>query len=368
MSSLPLHEVHREWGARFTTVNGVGMIAHYGDFLAEYAALRAAAVVLDLSGRSRLCLLGADRERLLHGQVTNNVKALAPGDGCYAALVTAKGRLESDLNIHRLDAEFLLDFEPGYSAAVARRLERFVIADDVQVVDVAPLFGLLSVQGPRAAEIVTALNLPVALPATPLRHVHTHDPRLGHVYVMNQPRVGLPGFDLFVPVTGLEPAARNLVAAARGLGGQPGGWEALELARVEAGLPRFGQDMDETTLAPEAGIEARAISYAKGCYIGQEVIARIRTYGRVARALRGLRLADGLAALPVTGDKLFRDGREVGYVTSAVRSPLWGANLALGYVRRESNQVGTELRLQSAAGESPALIVPLPFSGASATG
>jgi folate-binding protein YgfZ len=119
--------------------------------------------------------------------------------------------------------------------------------------------------------------------------------------------------------------------------------------------------MDETNLPPEAGIDARAISYTKGCYIGQEVIARIRTYGQVAKALRGLRLADNLKGLPRKGDKLYLGDKEIGYVTSTIASPTLKSNIALAYVRREANQIGTELTLRTAAGESSVKIVQLPF-------
>ena len=127
-------------------------------------------------------------------------------------------------------------------------------------------------------------------------------------------------------------------------------------------MPRFGVDMDETNLAPETGIEERAISYTKGCYIGQEVIARIRTYGQVAKALRGLRFADSEQPLPRKGDKLFFDGKEVGYVCSAIHSPALSANIGMGYVRREHNQIGTELKLRTANGEAAVTIVERPFA------
>jgi folate-binding protein YgfZ len=119
--------------------------------------------------------------------------------------------------------------------------------------------------------------------------------------------------------------------------------------------------MDETNLPPEAGIENRAVSYTKGCYIGQEVIARIRTYGQVAKALRGLRLADDLKLLAKRGDKIFRGDKEIGYVTSAIASPTLKSNIALAHIRREANQVGTKLILRTTAGESPVKIVELPF-------
>src|SRR5438552_5006833 len=158
MKPLVLHEFHDGLSARFTEVNGMEAVAHYGDPLAEHAALRNAVVVLDMSFRSRLCLLGADRQKFLNGQVTNNVKDLKVGEGCYAALVNAKAKMQSDLNIYLLQNEILLDFEPGHSASVAQRLEKYIIADDVQVVEVAPQYGLLTVQAPKSPAAVRALG------------------------------------------------------------------------------------------------------------------------------------------------------------------------------------------------------------------
>jgi folate-binding protein YgfZ len=361
MSTLTLHEFHAGLNARFAEVNGCEVVNDYSDAAAEYAALKNGAGVLDLSFRSRLCLTGADRVRLLNGQVTNNVKDLRAGQGCYAALVTAKGKLESDLNIYALANELLLDFEPGYSVKVAGRLEKYVIADDVQVVDVLPHYGLLSAQGPLSEKVVRSLGLPVEIPSKPMQFATVNDATLGEIYVMKQPRTGSDGFDLFVPTAALGAVMDKMIAAAKEVGGRACGWQALEMARLEAGLPRFGADMDETNLAPEAGIEERAISYSKGCYIGQEVIARIRTYGQVAKALRGLRLADDLKELPVRGDKLFHDGKECGYITSAMASSSLKANIALGYVRKEANQIGTELTVKTSEGESLVKVVVMPF-------
>lgn len=361
MTELPLHRFHESLNARFGTVNGVEVVERYGDPLVEHAAMGSAVGLLDLTFRSRLCLTGNDRLRFLNGQVTNNVKDLKPGTGCYAALVTAKGKLQSDLNVYCLPDEVLLDFEPGLSALVTERFEKFVIADDVQVVDVAPHYGLLSLQGPKAAEVLANVFPSLQLPTTPLVFVSLSEPALGEIYCVNQPRGASAGFDLFIPVAALEAAADRLLRAVQSLGGHPCGWQALETIRIESGLPRFGADMDESNLAPEA-IESRAISYSKGCYIGQEVIARIRTYGQVAKSLRGLLLPDALSTLPAHGDKLFHEGKEVGYVTSAVVSPTLRCNIALGYVRRECNQPGTELALRLASGEHPVKITTLPFS------
>jgi len=194
-----------------------------------------------------------------------------------------------------------------------------------------------------------------------MNFVSVKNTTLGEIYWMNLPRVGTSGFDLFVPTATLGAVADRLIIAVKSVGGRACGWQALEMARIEAGIPRFSVDIDETNLAPEAGIEERAISYSKGCYIGQEVIARIRTYGQVAKSLRGLRFADDLNALPVRGDKLFKDGNEVGYVTSAVASPTFKANIALGYVRRECNQPGQTLDLHYSGGRRRVEVVMLPF-------
>ena len=414
MNPLMLHEFHHRLGARFTGLNDREIVNDYGDWLAEHTALRQSAGVMDLSSRGRICLTGADRVRFLHGQVTNEVKKMRIGEGCYAAITNNKGKMESDLNIFCLADELLLDFEPGLTEKVSQRLEKFIVADDVQIVDVAPYYGLLSVQGPRAEAVVSAIGLggwgerpreplvqanpdgssaasPHQLPAKPLNFVKISDATLGEVYLMNHARLagsagilpagsgdesvatrrqdagtpGVGGFELFVPNSSLAAVADKLVAAANQSGGRAAGWQAFETTRIEAGIPRFGMDMDETNIPLECGPALRdAISYNKGCYIGQEVINRIHSVGHVTRELRGLRLADPASAgrpLPQRGDKLFHNGREIGHVTSAVKSPVLNATIALSYVRREANQIGTELTLRTVAGEYPVKIVDLPF-------
>ena len=357
MNPLILHEFHQVLGARFGALNGRELVADYGDGSAEHAALREHAGVIDLSFRSRLCLVGADRARFLHGQVTNDVKKLRAGTGCYAAITTAKGKMESDLNIFCLADELLLDFEPGLAEKVSARLEKFIVADDVQIVDAAPHYGLLAVLGPKAATVVQALGIFAELPAAPLGSVKISDATLGDIYLVQHSRLGGSGFDLFVPNAALGAVADKLIAAAKPLGGRALGWTAFEAARIEAGIPRFGADMDETHLPLECGIEARAIVYNKGCYIGQEVINRVHSFGHVNKALRRLRLADDLPQLPARGEKLFQDEKEVGYLTSVAKSPTGNGTLALGYVRREVNQAGTQLVWRTAAGISPATVL-----------
>ena len=363
MSELILREFHTGLGGRFATSGGTEIVAEYGDTLAEHRALTETAGVLDLSFRGRICLTGTDRTRFLHGQVTNDVKALKVGEGCYAALITAKGKMQSDLNVFCLADELLMDFEPGLTTSIRERLERFIIADDVQVVDVAPHYGLFYVNGPRAAEVVGALGIFGVLPQTDFNFVAVDDKILGQIYLMHNARLGASGFDLFVPTAAVGLMGDKLITALKGAGGRVCGFNAFEIARIEAGIPRFGIDMDESNIPLEAGLESRAISFTKGCYIGQEVISRIRTYGQVAKALRGLRLADDLKTLPAKGDKLVKGDKEVGYITSATASPGIKANIALGYVRKEVNEIGTELLVRARDAETSAKIVSLPFKG-----
>lgn len=370
MIDLALQEMHQSLGARFGQAGGLMVVDHYGDRAGEYAALRESVGLLDLSFRGRLCLTGADRQRFLNGQVTNNVKDLAPGRGCYAAILNHKGKMQGDLNIHALAGELLLDFEPGQTEAVTARLAKYIIADDVQIVNVAPHYGLLSLQGPKAAEALAACGLGVTPPAGEFQSATVNHAAWGEICVVNLPRVGAAalsptggegagggGFDLFVPIQTLVQMWSQLLSAVARAGGRACGWQALETARIEAGIPRFGVDMDETNLAPEAGIEARAISYSKGCYTGQEVIARIRTYGQVTKSLKRLRLAGTAQELPRKGDQLIKDDKAVGYVTSAVFSPGLQANVALGYVRRECNRAGTELAVRGSGAGWTAVVL-----------
>lgn len=358
---LPLHEFHQHLGANFSALNGVEIVADYGDASGESQSLHETAGVLDLSFRSRVCLTGTDRVRFLHGQVTNDVKKLRVGEGCYAALTTAKGKMQSDLNIFCLQEEVLLDFEPGLATVVTERLEKYIVADDVQVVDVGPHYGLLSVQGPKSEAIVRALELFAEVPRAPLGSLKISDAILGEIYLMNHARLASSGFDLFVPAATLSAVADKLFAAAKSFGGQACGWSAFEIARVEAGIPRYGVDMDESHLASECGIEARGISYTKGCYIGQEVLNRIHSVGHVNRELRGLKLGPEETNLPARGAKLFQGDKEVGHLTSAVFSPRLKYVVALGYVRREAFAPGTELTLRSGGTECRATVAALPF-------
>ena len=308
----------------------------------EFTALTEGAGWLDQSDRSRLCLLGADRARFLHGQVTNDINGLGEFTGCYAALVNAKGKMESDLFAYRLADEILLDFEPGLTTAVQARLERYVIAEDVEIADVAPHFGLLTVQGPQAEAVLTKLDLPA--PTEPLTVAQTED----EIYIVHQPRLGTDGFDLFIPIDAMNAWRERLDTIAPRCQ-----MPAFEKARVLATIPQFGVDLTTDNFPPEGGLETRAISYAKGCYIGQEIIARIRTYGKVNKVLRGLSL-EGAAAI---GDPVLHEGTPVGTLSSVCHEP----SAALAIIKRTASEPGTVLSVDTKNGSVSAQVATLPF-------
>ena len=251
-------------------------------------------LIANLSGtRNRLRVTGADRVEFLHGQCTNGIKQLQPGQSCYAAFLNAKGKMRGEGQVICLTDSFLLEVNPG----LAPSLEKFIITEDVTIEDVSTLLGEWLVIGNEVGKV-------------PPKAVIFQQP-LGWGVISASPMTGT-------------------ISAG-----------ALEVLRIEAAVPKWGVDMDESTIPNEAGLEARAISYDKGCYIGQETIARIKTYGHVNRRLVQMVFAG--ERVPARGDKILAEGREVGQVTGAVHSSRLGKPLALGYVRREFATAGAKL-------------------------
>ena len=357
MHTLELHAWHQQLRARFQNLNEFEAVADYGDWQAEFTALTASCGVIDLGFRSRICLLGADRVRFLHGQVTNDIKHLAEGGGCYAFITSAKGKLQSDAFIYRLENEILLDFEPGLAVEVSRRLETFIVSDDVQVVDVRPHYGLLSIQGPTSAVVIMRIAPELEVPANSLQIVQMNSAAFGECYVANQPRLGSQGFDIFAPAQSLQVVAQKLLEAVREQEGRPCGWTAFDAVRIRAGVPRFGVDMDESNLPQETGLEKQAISYHKGCYIGQEVINRIHSIGRVNKYLRRFELLTNPPTTPLRGDKFLCDDRDAGFLTSVVRLPD-GSNVALGYLQSAiSSDANKPVSLRAPSGDVPVRVL-----------
>ena len=316
-------------------------------------ALRAHAVAADLTGRGSLAVTGPDAAELLHGLLTNDVKALRPGSGCHAALLTPKGKMRAELAVLRTGAEILLDCEPSLAAPLLAILSGYVPFSRSTLEDRTPGTGVVHVEGPAAPGVLAAAGL--AEPASgPFSH-HEAAVEGVPVRVVRLSRAGETGFDLLVR---REDGPRVAALLARH-GARPVGGDVLETGRIEAGLPRWGAELDEGVLPNEAWLERTAISYTKGCYLGQETVARLKTYGHVNRHLVALLLPAGSGAGP--GDPVRSGGETVGAVTSAAESPLHGRRVALGFVKREHDEPGTRVSVGTASGDVEAVVAAVPL-------
>ena len=330
-----------------------------------YLAARGSAAVFDRSHRGKVAVAGSDRRTYLHAMLTNDIASLAPGSGCYAAYLTPRGRMIADMRVLEMGDLALLDLDPATTVAVLQGLDQFVFSEDVRLGDVSEAFGKLTVAGPLAARVVSGV-----VSGSGRQSVTESDLtgwqeyrnarasfRDQMVLVAASQETGESGFDLYVERPHVEALTAALVAAGA-MAASHADWEVL---RVEAGRPAFGIDMDADTIPLEAGIENHAISFTKGCYPGQEVVARnLRpNQGRVARRIAGLRVAG--AAGPDRGDRLRSGDRDAGRITSAVWSPRLGGPIALAMVHRDFLEPGTELSVLHGEEALTAAIVTLPF-------
>jgi folate-binding protein YgfZ len=314
------------------------------DLSAGSLAARTSAGLFDLSHRGRLAVVGPDRESWLQGMVTADVKKLGVGAGCAATVVTAKGKLVAVLRVFKRPGELWIDLEAERVAPALEHLRRHIIMEDCELVDRSAETAMLGLHGPTALAL---LGIP------PLAEYEQREVAIAGqaVVAIGSAELGLSGVDLWLAPAACEPVWKALLAA----GATPLGLDAAEILRVEAGRPRFGAELDEDTLPLEAGLE-RAISYDKGCYVGQEVIARVTHRGHVNRKLAGLWISGDTAA--ATGAPLTHDGKPAGEVRSSLFSERLKAPIALGYVRRELLTPGTTLALPDGR---TATVAALPF-------
>jgi folate-binding protein YgfZ len=321
----------------------------------SYQLARTAAAIVDRVDRAWVVVSGADRRSYLHGLLTNDIASLEAGQGCYAAYLTPQGRMIADLWVYELGDVLLLSMVRDVKQTVLARLDQFIFTEDVQLGDVSETFAATAVVGPRAAQaIADAISTPIAPLTSLAEHGNVRIEFEGQpAIVLSTTDTGERGFDVLV---GIDQAARfheRLHAA----GAVDVDAAAAEALRVEAGVPRFHRDMDEDTIPLEAGIESRAISMTKGCYVGQEVIIRVlhRGHGRVAKKLVGLTVSG--TELPAAGSPVQAEGRDVGSVTSSAWSPALDKPIALAYVHRDFVAAGTAVAVNG----REAVVTPTPF-------
>ncbi|MEQ1731154.1 MAG: glycine cleavage T C-terminal barrel domain-containing protein, partial [Vicinamibacterales bacterium] len=304
----------------------------------DYSILHSGAGIGRTAPRRPIGVTGRDRATYLHGLLTNDIQALTPGSGCYAAWLTPQGRMLTDLHVLESGDMILLDVPVEQHEATLARLEQFLFSEDVQLSDLGASLASVWIHGPAAAATIERLASPlVGLSSWPTYHNVRAEVAGAPAVIARIDQLGVPGFCLWLDaanatrvISELEPAGASRVSA-----------DAIEASRIDAAYPLFGIDMTSDTIPLEAGIEGSAISLTKGCYVGQEIIIRVlhRGHGRVARKLSSLRIEDGV---PIGGARVFAGDREVGWVTSAARSPRNGP-VALAYVHRDFLAPGTRL-------------------------
>jgi folate-binding protein YgfZ len=341
MHNLALEKIHELHAARFREEDNWRVPASYGDVKAEYATVReGGAGLIDLSSRGRLRVAGSEAIMFLNGLITNDMKTLPENRWMAAAFPNVQGRL--------------LETEPATHESVLKTISRFTMAGDFRVTDLTSETTLLSVQGEGATEIARKV-LGEAVAGIPRDGALAIDWKQSVVTVIRATHTGEDGFDLIMDTTEVVAIWDSLIEA----GAQPVGHDALEILRIEAGIARYGRDMDETNVVTETNLDD-AVSFTKGCYIGQEIIARIKYRGHVAKKLSGLMFEQDE---PIETGAVIKsaEGKDIGRVTSVARSPKLKRTVALGYVRYEYLAAGTSVKVTSGELEVAATVGVLPF-------
>lgn len=311
--------------------------------------------VIDLSARGRLLVSGSEAVMFLNGLITNDMKTLAVNSWMPAVFPNVQGRLLAAVRIiHRADG-FLIDTENATLETVAKLLERFTLAGDFRVIDLTGQTAMLSVQGRNALEVILKALGETSANVESQGVVTAQLESGSEVTVIRATHTAEDGFDLFVDRNDAQTLHESLTKA----GAHPVGPDALEVLRIEAGIPRHGVDMDETNVVTETNLDD-AVSFTKGCYIGQEIIARIKYRGHVAKKLTGL-LFENEVALKSGVKILSSDDKEIGRVTSSAFSPRLNRTVALGYVKYDYLVPGTHVKVSAGGDELGALVAELPL-------
>ncbi|NJN71263.1 MAG: aminomethyl transferase family protein [Nitrospira sp.] len=359
MKQSKLHTQHVQLGATFEEVTGWDMPAHYGDIAAEHRAVRQAVGIADLSHRGKLRVTGEDRVKWLQGVISNDILPLQPGQGRYSSFLTHKGKMLTYFRLYMQNEAVVLEDVGEIGDTTFQALRKFLLyGTKAKMENCGESWGLLLISGPKAAHLVQSA---FGVDVTGLKPADFVTAQIGghHALVIRTEETGEIDLEVFIPADGLLTAWTNAMQAGAKLGIKAIGSHAREALRLEAGIPKAGPDLNEEIVPPEANLEDKAFSLNKGCYPGQEVVARMDTYGNVRRRLVGLVLKD--SEVPPHGAKLYSGDREVGWISSAVHSPQLNTVIAFGFPLRDFSTPGTELTVKFESGKHAATVQSLPF-------
>jgi glycine cleavage system T protein len=359
MKQSRLHSRHAQLGASFEEVTGWEVPAHYGDVAAEYRAVREAVGLADLSHRGKIRVTGDDRVKWLQSIISNDILPLIPGQGRYSSVLTHKGKMLTYFRLYMQTEAVMLEDVGEIGETTYQALRKFLLyGTKAKMENCAESWGLLLISGPKAPHVIRSA---FGVDVTDLKPVNFVTAQISghHAPVLRTEETGEIDVEILLPAGGLLTAWGNLLEAGTSFGIKPIGSQAREALRIEAGIPKAGPDLNEEIVPPEANLEGKAFSLSKGCYPGQEVVARMDTYGTVRRHLVGLVMND--AVVPPKGAKLFSGDRAVGWISSAVHSPQLNKVIAFGFPLRDFSAPNTALTVEIEGTKHDATVTAVPF-------
>lgn len=359
MKRLRLHEEHAKHGAAFQDVTGWDVPRHYGDSVVEHTAVRNGVGIADLSHRGKLRVTGDDRVKWLQSIISNDILPLAPGHGVYSSFLTHKGKMLSYFRVYALPDSLMVEDVGEIGDATFQAFRKFLLyGTKAKMENGAESWGLLLISGPQASALIQEA---FGCDVSGLQSLAFLTQEIGshQALFMRTEETGEIDIEILIPAAGLLSAWERLWTVGGPMGLKPFGTDAREMLRLEAGLPRAGAELTEEIVPPEANLEGKAFSLSKGCYPGQEVVARMDTYGSLRRRMVGLVLLDPV--IPKMGAKLFSGEREVGWISSAAHSPSFGCSIALGFPLRDFTHPGTTLTVDIDGQRYDATVRPLPL-------
>lgn len=359
MTRSRLYDDHAQRGASFMEQAGWDVPAQYGNAEKEHLAVQHGVGIMDLSQRGKIRVTGDDRMKWLQSIISNDILPLATGEGIYSGLLTHKGHMLSYFRVYQLGESLMLEDAGEIGGRTLATLRKFLLyGTKATMENCAESWGLLLVSGPRAFDLVNSAMGADLSALKPLSFL-SREIAGRHALLIRSEETGGHDVEMLIPSDGLKAAWDRLWAVGETMGLTPFGAYALETLRMEAGIPKAGADLNERIVPPEANLEGKAFSLAKGCYPGQEVVARMDTYGSVRRRMVGLIVEDTVP--PPPGATLFSGEREVGWISSAVRSPALGTVIALGFPLRDFTAPGTALSVEAHGARKAATVQALPF-------
>lgn len=361
MKQFPLHSQHLALGAHFQNVGDWETPEHYGDAIQEHLAVRNGVGISDLSSRGIIRITGEDRVTWLQGIISNDILPLHPGQGLYSTFMNHKGKILAYFRVLILEDAIIVEDLGEVNDATYQQFRKFLLfGTKAKMENCLDRWGILLLAGPNAPQLIEKAFGFDVFDIKPLE-LKSLDIQEHSVLIARTEETGELDVEIYTPIEGLLSVWNHIWSTGKPLGLQPFGRLALDSLRIEAGIPKLGPDVNESIVPPEANLEGKAFSLNKGCYPGQEVVARMDTYGAVKRRLVGLVVENPSTPLPEHGAKIYSGDREVGWVSSSAFSPLLNKTLAFGFPLRDFSKPDTELSIEIQGQRHPAKVHSLPF-------